>query len=205
MKTAWTFVKTALLGGLVVILPGTIVFAVFAWIYGGVTRLIRPLTAFLVARSSVGEFVANLVVIAIIIGLCFALGLVVRTAAGRLLQQTVEARLERFAPGYRLIKDTLLLFLGRKKSPFSSVALVRVYGGDALTTAFVTEEHPDGSCTVFVPTSPNPTSGLIFHLAAERVHPVDVTVEEAMRSVIACGVGSRSILEARKSLEKPAG
>lgn len=205
MKTAWTFIKTALLGGLVVILPGTIVFAVFAWVYGGVTRLIQPLTAFLMARSSFGQLVANLVVIAIIVGLCFALGIAVRTAAGRFLQQSVEARLARFAPGYRLIKETLLLFLGRKKSPFLAVALVHIYGGEALATAFITEEHADGTYTVFVPTSPNPTSGLIFHLGPEHVHPIDVSVEDAMRSVIACGVGSGPLLQKRKSLEKPAG
>lgn len=204
MKSAWNFIKTALLGGFVVILPAAIIVTVFAWMYGLVTRLIRPITAFLVARSTMGTLMADLLVIGLIVGFCFALGLVVRTAVGRLLQQSVERRLEKFAPGYRLIKDTLLLFLGRKKSPFLRVALVRLYGTDALTTAFVTEEHADGTITVFVPTSPNPTSGLIFHLPGERVLASDASVEAAMRSVIACGVGSEALLGKTKALEKAA-
>ena len=202
MKSAWTFVKTALLGGLVVILPAAIIASVFAWIYGVVTRLIQPITSILTARSSMGKFVADLLVIGIIVGLCFALGLAVRTAAGRFLQLAVESRLARFAPGYRLVKDTILLFLGRKKSPFAAVALVQIYGSPSLATAFVTEEHGDGTYTVFVPTSPNPTSGLVFHLDREHVQRVDVGVEEAMRSVIACGAGSSALLAKRKAFEK---
>ncbi len=205
MKNAWIFIKTTLLGGVVVILPAAIIATVFAWMFGLVTRVIRPFTSILAARSSMGAVMADLLGIAIVVGFCFALGMVVRTAAGRFLQRSVESRLERFAPGYRLIKDTQLLFLGRKKSPFLRVALVRLYASDALTTAFVTEEHGDGTLTVFVPTSPNPTSGLIFHLKAEHVHPVDATVEEAMRSVIACGVGSEPLLAKRKELEKTGG
>jgi uncharacterized membrane protein len=205
LKSAWNFVKTALLGGFVVILPAAIIVTVFAWMFGIVTRLIRPLTAVLVERSEMGQLMADLLVIGLIVGFCFALGLAVRTAAGRLLQRSVESRLEKFAPGYRLIKETLLLFLGRKKSPFLRVALVRLYGSDALTTAFVTEEHGDGTVTVFVPTSPNPTSGLIFHLKGEHVLPSDASVETAMRTVIACGVGSEALLGKMKTLEKGGG
>ena len=62
-------------------------------------------------------------------------------------------------------------------------------------TGFITDEHPDGSYTVFVPTAPNPTTGFVFHLKAGRVHPVSVGVDEAFRSIIACGAGSGRILQ----------
>jgi uncharacterized membrane protein len=61
-------------------------------------------------------------------------------------------------------------------------------------TCFITDSHDDGSFTVFVPTGPNPTSGLIYHLGGEFVHPVNVPVQEAMRSVISCGAGSGKLL-----------
>jgi uncharacterized membrane protein len=60
----------------------------------------------------------------------------------------------------------------------------------------VTDEHEDGSFTVFVPTGPNPTSGQIFHLNQKYVHPLDVGVEDAMRSIISCGAGSTDLLSA---------
>ena len=187
-----SFLKTTLLGGLVVILPVTIVATVFKWLYSTVTDWIQPLTDFLMARSTLREFVADLVVISVIVGFCFLLGIIVKTSVGRFVHEKLENRILAFAPGYKLVKETVLQFLGRKKSPFSSVALVQLYGSNTLATAFVTDEHDDGRFTVFVPTGPNPTSGQIFHLDAEHVHPVDVGVEEAMRSIISCGAGSGS-------------
>jgi uncharacterized membrane protein len=81
-----------------------------------------------------------------------------------------------------------------RPSPFSSVALARIFDNDTLVTAFVTDRHVDGSYTVFVPTGPNPTSGGIYHLKAENVFPVDVSVEDAMRSIISCGAGSSTLI-----------
>jgi len=65
-------------------------------------------------------------------------------------------------------------------------------------TAFITDTHEDGSYTLFVPTGPNPTSGLIFHLAGKYVHPVDVPVQDAMRSIISCGAGSSKLIDELK-------
>ena len=69
-----------------------------------------------------------------------------------------------------------------------------MYANGARATAFITDEHEDGSYTVFIPTGPNPTSGGILHVAAEYVELLDVTVDEALRSIIACGSGSKQIL-----------
>ena len=37
---------------------------------------------------------------------------------------------------------------------------------------------------------------LIFHVPEKYVHPVGVSVEETMRSVIGCGAGSAGLLDA---------
>ena len=42
----------------------------------------------------------------------------------------------------------------------------------------------------------------IYHLEAKYVHPVDVSVEDAMRSIISCGAGSSSLLEKLKDTGK---
>jgi len=201
MKKAVSFAKTTLIGGFVVILPATIVFGVFGWLYGKVTGLIGPLTGLLLARVGLPRFVADIIVISSIVLGCFLLGLAVRTAAGRFVQNKLEGRILKFAPGYRLVKETVLQLLGRKKSPFSRVALVRLYGSDTLATAFITDEHEGDFFSVFVPTGPNPTSGQIFHLEGRYVHPVDVGIEDAMRSIIACGSGSGPIVAARRLVD----
>ncbi len=63
-------------------------------------------------------------------------------------------------------------------------------------TCFLTDETPEGICSVFVPTGPNPTSGNIYHLKKEYVHLINVSIEEAMRSIISCGASSQKRIAA---------
>ncbi len=196
MKRIRDFLKTSLLGGLVVILPVAILIFVFKWIFGLVTNMVQPLTNLVMARSQMQEILADILVIAVILSLCFVIGVFVRTRLGKWIFKTLENKILKIAPGYSLIKETVMQFIGSKKSPFSSVALVQIFANETLASAFVTDTHEDGSYTVFVPTGPNPTSGNIYHLAARFVHPVDVPVEDAMRSIISCGAGSTKLIKA---------
>jgi len=196
MKRIKDFLKTSLLGGLVVILPVAILIFVFKWIFNLVTNMVQPLTDLVMTRSQMQEILADILVIAVILTLCFVIGVFVRTRLGKWIFQTLENKILKIAPGYSLIKETVMQFVGSKKSPFSSVALVQIFANETLASAFVTDTHEDGSYTVFVPTGPNPTSGNIYHLAARFVHPVDVPVEDAMRSILSCGAGSTKLIKA---------
>jgi len=40
---------------------------------------------------------------------------------------------------------------------------------------------------VFIPTTPNPTSGFLLIVPTRRLRPVDLSVEEAMKLVISAG------------------
>jgi uncharacterized membrane protein len=189
------FIKTTLVGGLLVLLPvGIFLFAV-VWLFGLIHRAINPLTKLLLPASLFQVIVADIVVIGLLIGVCFLVGAFVRTRLGWWIYATVETRLLRKTPGYSMVKETVSQFLDKdRQSPFSSVALVRLFGNDTLVSAFVTDRHADGRYTVFMPTGPNPTSGNIYHVAAENVFPVDASVEDTMRSIISCGAGSSSLI-----------
>jgi uncharacterized membrane protein len=199
MNKIKSFIATSLLGGVTVILPVAILAAVFGWVFNFTTNLIQPLTDLLVINLDFKEIIADAVVLLVILGVCFLVGLTVRTRFGKYLYHTIERRLLKIAPGYNLIKETVLQILSNKKSPFSSVALVQIFGNDTLVTSFITDEHLDGSFSVFVPTGPNPTSGNIYHLKGEHVHPINVSVEDTMRSIISCGAGSAKLIEAYKA------
>ena len=190
------FLKTSLLGGVVVILPVAILAAVSTWIFRLVTGLIEPLTRFLIKDSQLNEYVAEVLVIALIVVSCFFVGVLVRTRLGEFLYRVIETRILKLAPGYSMIKETVLQIFGnRKDSPFSSVAIAQVFGNDTRVTAFITDTHADGSYTLFVPTGPNPTSGLIYHLDGKYVHPMNIPVQDAMRSIISCGAGSAKLMQ----------
>ena len=190
------FIKTSLLGGIAVILPITILFLIFKWIFNFIIQVIQPITSLVVARSHFQTLAAVVIVLGIILSTCFLVGAVVKTKIGRFIHGHLDTRLSKLVPGYSTIKLTVTQFFDRKSAPFSSVALVRAFDDESLMTAFITDTHPDGSYTVFVPCGPNPTTGYILHMQKKYVHPVPVSVEVALRSVISCGAGSQPILAA---------
>lgn len=197
------FFRTTVLGGVIVILPITILIFAFRWLFGIVGNGIKPLTdlavAYIPLPSRYDQPIATLLVLIVIFSLCFLVGLFIRTRLGLYLYSGLESSLLSKTPGYKMIKETVNQFFGKKVSPFSSVALIQIFQNETLVTGFVTDKHAGDMVSVFVPTGPNPTSGFIYHLPKKYVHPVDVPVEDAMRSVISCGAGSSMLIE-----QKPA-
>ncbi len=193
------FFRTTLLGGVIVILPAIILSLAFKWLFGKVGDGIKPLTNLVVSWINFPEqyedLIAMMIVLSVIILSFFAVGLFVKTRIGRWIYDGFERSLLSKAPGYKMIKETVNQFLGMKTSPFSSVALVQIFENDTQVTAFITDRHDNDTITVFVPTGPNPTSGFIYHLDQKYVHPVNVSVEDAMRSVISCGAGSDALIK----------
>ncbi len=193
MNRLHDFIKTSLIGGFVVVLPVALLLLVFGWIFRTISSLIEPITRIVAANSSVVGIFADIVVLAIIIAACFFIGMSVKTRFGEFIHEKLEKHVLKIAPGYTIIKETVLQFIGRKQSPFSRVVLVRLYGNDTLATAFLVDECGD-YVTVFIPTGPNPTSGMIYHVLRSQVALVDAGIEETMRTIISCGSGSAKIL-----------
>ena len=190
------FIITSFIGGLLVILPTAILFLALRWVFRTTAGLVSPIAEFLTLNNHVQETLADLIAVGILFVVCFMLGLSIRTRAGAIIHNIIEVNFLSAFPGYQLVKDTVSQFIGSGgKNQFSRVALVRVFDNEVLSTAFITASHTDGSYTVFIPTAPNPTSGLIMHLPASRVTPVEVSVENAMKTVIACGAGSQALFK----------
>ena len=164
MKKIKTFFKTTVLGGIIVVLPVVITAFVLKWLFELITGLIHPLTQMVVEKSNIQKTLADIVVILLIIGVCFIIGLFVKTRMGKYIYILFEKRILKLAPGYSLFKETIKQFLGQQRTPFSSVALVQIFENSTLMTAFVTGQHPDGRYTVYVPSGLNPTAGMIYHL-----------------------------------------
>ncbi len=104
---------------------------------------------------------------------------------------------------YTAIKEISEVFLTDKKSAFRRVVLIRYPHEKSYALAFVTKEGvdyfdrltDDELVNVFLPTTPNPTSGLMLMLPKRDVLTVDISVEEAMKIVISGGAFSPALLE----------
>lgn len=195
MKDTIKFIQSTLLTGFTIILPLLILFTFFNWVAGFLINVLRPFTESFVNQTGVSVFMAHVFVISGFLCVCLLLGYYTKTKMGKEVYEKTELRLLTRIPGYKIVKETIMQFMGNKKPPFSSVALVKIFGNQTMVTAFVTDEHPDGSFTVFVPTGPNPTSGNIYHVQEEQLIKVNATVEDTMRSILGCGAGSCSVVK----------
>jgi uncharacterized membrane protein len=193
MEKLKVFIKTTILGGLLVVLPIYILVLVFKWFFDFVIDNIRPINYVLIQTVGLHEFVASILAIIITLLLFFAIGLLVRTRLGKFTFDFIEENFLKKLPFYKMIKETVLQLVGSEKNLFKAVALVRLYGNETLITAFVTEEHDNGMYSVFVPSGPAPTAGFIYHLKKEQVQIIDYPVDKAMKTVFSLGSGSNEL------------
>lgn len=199
-----SFLKLTLLGGLTVVLPIALFLLIFQWLVGAVTDGLEPFTSLITDRSEMREDIATVLALAAILGACFVIGLLLKTRVGAWLHDQVDQLLTRFAPGYKSIRELVTQLLGGSGDASllnGEVCLARIFGADSpvTVTAIVTSRHSNGLFTVYVPTAPIPTSGMIYHVAPECVELLPhISVEEAMRTIIACGTGSAELLAKTK-------
>lgn len=97
---------------------------------------------------------------------------------------------------YKTCQDVIKTVLATKTKSFKQVVLAPFPNADIYAIGLITNEnlsHLNGtsheeSIAVFIPTTPNPTSGFLLMFKASDLLYLDMRVEEAFKSVISCGV-----------------
>jgi uncharacterized membrane protein len=194
MKFARQFVVNALIGGLLILFP--IYLAILILLKGmqSVAALVRPLTGLLPAWLPA----EGLLSLALVLVICFLIGLAVRTRVGGIFRARMESLLEKL-PGYALFRSLTQRIAGEGRENAWKPALVEIE--EALVPAFIIEEIEDGRFTVFVPSVPTPFAGAVYILTAERVHALDVPFTQAFSSVSRWGSGSKDLVAAMTKAE----
>ncbi|NMB83236.1 MAG: DUF502 domain-containing protein [Ignavibacteria bacterium] len=196
-----SFLKTTFFGGFLVVLPIILLIFVLNWFYEFLIENIRPITNLLIQTAKMSELIAALIAVIIMLLLFFLVGLLVQTRLGKFFFEIIEERLLKKIPIYRIIKETVIQLFGGEKMIFKGVALVRPFHNDTLITAFITDESSNDYVTVFVPSAPAPTGGYIYHIKKEYVTKIDYPVEQAMRTVLSLGAGSKEFISQLKEKE----
>ena len=192
MKRLREILRTATLGGVLVVLPTLLLVWIVVWLAQLLGTELAPIAAWLASIFALPDVIAVGAAFGLVVGICFAIGLVVQTDSGAQMVHLLETHLMMRIPGYRTLKDVVQQIGARDERLFSEAVLVRFE--DMRIMGFITERDAAG-VTVFVPTSPNPTTGLVLHLPEERVIPLSVPAHEVFKSVISCGVNSRRLLD----------
>ena len=193
-KRLQNFLRTTLIGGVVALAPLTLMILLFRCVINIIGRTLTPLVETILQDPDPNpyfKFAIYLLSFIAILLFFFIIGLVVRTRMVRFMHRAEDRYLLKL-PGYKLAKETVQQFFGKNRSFFKEVVLVDIFNTGALMTGFITDDQGE-VISVFVPTGPNPTSGLIYHLQKEKVTRTSASVELGMKTIISCGAGSAEV------------
>lgn len=198
-------IRAYFFAGILVLTPVAVTIALALWFIEFVDRQIVPLIPhhwnpntyiqdyFGITLSVPG---VGVVVLAVVITLVGAL-----TAGflGRFIVRTGEKIVNRM-PVVRSIysasKQILETVFRDQSEAFREAVLVEYPRRDAWTIGFITgqttgevqERTPEEVVNVYVPTTPNPTSGFLLYIPVKDVKPLDMSVEDAVKMVISIGM-----------------
>lgn len=189
------FFLTTVLGGVIVILPISIFLLLFRFILKLILGIIAPISNLLRFNDATTEWVADIMAMIIVTLVFFIIGLVVQTPRGKRFFSFLETTYLDRIPFYPTIKDTVQQFTGTSRTPFSQVVLADVFGNDTRMIGFITDELDNDMFSIFVPTGPNPTNGFVFQVKRSQLEFIEARPEDAMRSIVAVGAGTRKMME----------
>jgi len=194
LRRLWdTFVR-----GLLAILPVGATFYILWLLYHLIDGLVGKETAFgQMVERALGHWIPGLGIYVTIL-LILLIGLVTRNILGRTIQLYME-RIFFSLPGVRKMYATLKQFttalLSRDTSSFQKVVTfdyprkgIRVLG--LVTNEEVgklQKEADEDYLLVYVPTAPNPLSGMMLVVPEREVAYVDIPVEDALSMVLSSG------------------
>jgi len=197
--------------GLVVVLPAILTFVIFwyiiiktnEWILAPITdALIQATKPFLPDIPKISfaylDYIIKFLVLILILALIIFVGLATRLFIIRKSFEGIEnllLKVPMVGKVYLSIKQLSGAFLGQQKGIFEKVALLEYPRKGVYSIGFVTSRVREeiqlktkpNMINVFVPTTPNPTSGVFLLVPEDDLIYLDMTIEEGLRLVVSGG------------------
>lgn len=187
--------------GLLILTPAYVTFLIIRFIVGQIERIFSPVFRWLdpYLTSTWADVLAHASALVIFVVGLTVVGWGARILVIRRIFSAVESRVVRVpmvGKVYSAMREMAQAFGGGRKSIFSRVVLVEWPGKGRYVIGFVTQEAkgevqaktPEQVVNIFVPTTPNPTSGFLILADREALIPLEMSVEDGMKLVISGGV-----------------
>ena len=200
MKRLRTALKNYFLTGLLVILPIFITVYVILALIRGMDAILKYIPAKYLPETYLHVHIPGLGFILVVI-LVFVVGLLTRNFVGRKivnLGENIVDRIPLVRVLYAGVKQLLEPIFLRKTNAFKRVALIEYPRRGVYVIGFITGESKGeiqnktskNMINVFVPTTPNPTSGFYILIPEDEVIVLNMSVEDAFKLIISGGIVS---------------
>ena len=199
-------VRNRLVSGMLVLVPVGVTLLVMRWLFTWLAGFLGPLVNGWIKSMGwdFGEKAPVYVTLAISVAsivlllmLLYAAGSIGQMVVGRRVISSGEKlvmRIPLVRTVYSATKQVIEAVSMPNRTAFKSVVLIEFPRRGAWALAFLTGEisGPDGIklARIFLPTTPNPTTGFFLIMAADEVIATTLTVEEAFKMIISGGIVS---------------
>ena len=186
--------KNYFLTGLFSIIPIAITFTIIRWLFQFFSKPGKKIidTILPSAESVVIENIIGFVLTFLFI---YFMGLIISNVLGRRLYSFFEKLLSKIplvSYIYNTIKQITDTLSVSQKQAFKKVVYIEYPKDDIWTIALVTGEskskNGDDYYQVFVPTTPNPTSGFMLYLRKNDIRETNMSVDEGLKIIISGGM-----------------
>ncbi len=200
MKRLRTSLKNYFLTGLLVILPIFITVYIILSLIRAMDAILKYIPAEYLPETYLQIHIPGLGLILVVI-LVFVVGLLTRNFIGRKivhLGENIVDRIPLVRVLYTGVKQLLEPLFLQKTNAFKKVALIEYPRRGVHVIGFVTGESKGevqnktskNMMNVFVPTTPNPTSGFYILIPEDEVVYLNMSVEDAFKLIISGGIVS---------------
>jgi uncharacterized membrane protein len=198
------YAKQSVVTGTIIVVPVLLTAFVLLLVLGFLENLLSPiiipLHRLLGEPGEPGLF-TTLLAAGLLGGFIAFVGVLAESGYTENLEQYVDEAMAR-VPGVSTVHGTLNqlseIIVESDTDNFQEVVLVEYPAEGSYSVAFKTAEPPEvisqatageDMITVFMPFGPNPVmGGFVLYIAEDRVHDVDLSVEEGITSVVSFGV-----------------
>lgn len=185
--------RNYLLTGIIILLPLAVTVYVIQWLFNTLENSSAKFVELLIGREIPGLGALFTLIIVLLAGL-----LTTNILGRKLIElgETLIGKIPIVNSIYKTVKQLVESFARNDRKGFQQVVLVEYPRKGMYALAFVTgttrgevqEKTEEELVNVFLPTTPNPTSGFLLLVPRDQLIWLDMSVEDGVKMIISAGV-----------------
>lgn len=203
--------KISFYSGLITILPIIITIYILNWIFqilfnilheSFLTKIIKAIVLKIGKEQDIRFYtdiliniLSFLTAIFIVIAIGMAMRVFIFKKIGTLINRML-IKIPLFSQIYSTIAQIIALFSSDREKNYQKVVMLEYPRKGIYSLGFMTsdenyilkDEIEEEVCNIFIPTSPNPTSGMFVMVKKEEVKVLDIKIDDAIKLIISGGV-----------------
>jgi uncharacterized membrane protein len=185
LPSSW---KRDFASGLIVLLPILVTAFVLAYIYSFILSIGLLSTVF---PNDTPGYLIVIVTLIIFVMVVMSMGYLMRTTLGDIIERGLDRAANR-VPGLRIVYNASKMAVETALSgteELQTPVKIETWNGMRMTAFKTGKRTDDGRDVLFLPTSPNITTGYVVEVEPDQYEEIDESVEDALTRVLSAGFG----------------